>query len=123
MDRRTVYKCDKLSMEVLEVYTSASEADAAHGLPCGAVDSQCRKRRVGRTGYVFRFADDYDPNETFEGKYNRPVAVKDCITKAVAFFPTLTEAREELGFTRSAISSSMSREYLLHGRYVAMYAR
>lgn len=123
MDRRTVYKCDKLSMEVLEVYPSAREAEVAHGLSYGAVANQCQTRSVSRFGYVFRYADEYDPEETFEGKYNRPVAVKDCITKAVAFFPTLTEAREELGLTRSAISSSMSREYLLHGRYVAMYAR
>lgn len=120
---RRVFKCDKLTMEIIEAYPSAREAERANDLPCSSVYHAAGLRNVGYEGYVWRYEDDYDPHESFEGKCNRPVAIMDTKTKAVAVFETLKVATEKTGISYSILTTSMRKGYLAAKRYLVKYAR
>ena len=120
---RAVYKCDKLSMEVLETYASANEADRAHGLGYGHVANCAKRRTVSFGPYVWRYADDYDPAESFEGKKNRPVAMLDTATHAAAVFTSPSAAAKAVGVPSGDVCCSIARKWAVRGRYVFKYMR
>lgn len=120
---RKVYKCDKLSMEVLEEYPSASQAERENGLPHSAVSHAASKKMVSAGPFVWRYADGYDPDETFDGKMNRPMAALDIKTREVSTFPTRKDAAKALVVTERSISSAMCQRNYVLGRYAFKYAR
>ena len=120
---RTVYKCNKLSMEVIEVYQSAADAARAHGLDYDSVRKSCREHRVPRKDHVWRYAEDYDPDESFEGRQNRPVVVYDAVSKAVGFFSSTRDAANRLGVKMKTIEAARDKKRYLKNRFVVKYAR
>lgn len=120
---RTVYKCHKISMEVLEVYPSAADAARAYGMGHDSINKACRERRVTRKGYVWRYAEDYDPRESFEGRQNRPVVVYDAVSKAVGFYFSTREAANRLGVKMNTIEAARDNKRYLNNRLIVKYAR
>ena len=122
-DPRPVVKCDKLTMRIIETYQSAREAARVHGIPHGNISVPCSKKVVSKGSFVWRYADEYDPDESFEGKFNRPVAMYDSYSEAASIFDNLTEAAKSVGYSNAAVSNSMSAKTMLGNRYVFKYAR
>ena len=118
---RPVYRCDKLTMKVLDKYANYREAESDTGEY--SVYGSCRYRRVGPYRHVWRFADDYDPNETFEGKRNRPVACGNIETESIVFYENITQAADKLGLEKGAIVLAMKRGSIVNSRYRFKYAR
>lgn len=122
-EKKQVVKCDKYTMKVVGEYPSVPDAAKATGEDKSGIRAACIHRRVGWQGHVWRYADDYDPNETFENKSNRPVYVFDTVTKAVAAFDTLSAASRKTGLRYAVLSSSINRHWHAGGRFVVKYAR
>lgn len=118
---RPVYRCDKLTMKVLDKYANYREAESDMGEY--SVYGACNDRRVGPHKHVWRFADDYDPNETFEGKKNRPVVCGNIETEKIVFYENAAQAAEKLGVQRQTITIAIYRGSLVSGRYRFKYAR
>lgn len=121
--KRPVYKCDKLSMEVLEAYQSAMEAELANGLRVTSVAFHAKRKNVSSGPYVWRYADEYDPNESFEDRKNRPIACYDTMTKKAAVFLNLPEAARLTGLHHTTIVKAMSEGRLVKCRLLFKYAR
>lgn len=120
---RPVVKCDKLSMNVVAAYPSAMEAEKENGLKRSRVAQMCGKKSVSSGVHVYRYADEYDQNESFEGKFNRPVAMYDTWYGKVSFFTNTTVAAENIGCSNATVVSSMTRKALVARRYLLKYAR
>ena len=117
-----VYKCDKLSMEILAEYPSAAAAARDNGLDPTSLSQSVRAKRVSYGPYVYRHVKDYDPNETFEGKANRPVVCYDTETKRAVVFTGTDKAAAYLGVSSGSITGSMCHKARLFGRYVFKFA-
>lgn len=118
---RPVCRCDKVTMKIVKTYPSANTAVKAtgdHGIPIA-----CRLRQVSNGRYIWRFVDDYDPNESFEGKYNRPVICEDITNNKITFYDTLAKAEKALFLDRGSIGGTMKRGFKVLGRYRFRYAR
>ena len=120
---RPVVKCDKLTMEVLETYPSARAAERAYGILHGNIAVACSRKVVSKGRFVWRFADEYDPDESFDGKLNRPVAMYDSLSETASVFESLTEAAKSIGYSNPAIVTSMTSKTMLGNRYVFKYRR
>ena len=81
---KKVFECDKITMEIVRQWDSATDAEKELGF---FVAGSCCRKNVSKGKYVYRYEDDYDPNESFEGKHFRPVLVVDIATrKKQAFY-------------------------------------
>lgn len=120
---RPVVKCDKLSMNVVAAYPSAMEAEKENGLKRSRVAQMCGKKSVSSGVHVYRYADEYDQNESFEGKFNRPVAMYDSANESLSLFENLQKASKAVGVCPSTISASMTNRNMVCERYVFKYAR
>lgn len=120
---RAVYKCDKKTMRIVEKYPSASEAARRNKLNPTSLGHAARTLSVTPGPYVWRYAEDYDPNEKFEGKHNRPVAVYDSITRTLAVFNRIEDAARAVGTRDSYIITAMKNQTMYKSRYVFKYAR
>ena len=120
---RPVVKCDKLSMKVVSWYPSAWAAEVENGYGPSRVAQICEKKRVCAGKHVYRYADEYDPNETFEGKFNRPVAMYDGVNESLSLFESLEKAAKAIGYHQSTVSASMTNGTMVGRRYVFKYAR
>lgn len=123
MVRKAVVKCDKVTMNVLESYPSCTDASIASGESPFSISNMCRKRTVGIKGYVWRFADSMDPDESFEGKRNRPVIIGDYKSGTLRVFSTISEAAKVLGTSPSNVAHAIRSRSKLNDRYRARYAR
>lgn len=122
-DKRRVVMCSKLTMRVLAEYDSVEAAADANGVSRITMSGRCNARGVNKGEVVFRFADDYDPKETFIGKINRPVAVVDTKTKHAVYFCGMREAADALGIPKNDASRAINKSCLVLGRYLMCYAR
>ena len=120
---RKVYKCDKVTMKILDRYDSARAAERAEGVKYGYLHCALRTRAVGTKPYVFRYASDYDPFESFEGKYGRPILVLDVVDGKTYTFNTIDEAAKELLIAPSTVTTCLSRKIRALGCYKIEYAR
>ena len=121
--KRPVVKCDKLTMRTVETYESASEADRRNGLKKGTVANCCRLKKVGFDDFVWRFEDEYDPNETFEGCHNRPIVLRNVETGEVYAFGSSRKAARALMIPGVAILAAIKSKEPLLGKYEADFAR
>ena len=122
-NQRPVVKCDKLSMKIVAEYPSAWEAEKANGYGPAKVAQICEKKSVSHGKHVYRYADEYDPNETFEGKFNRPVAMYDAERESLLLYESLGEAAKAIGYNQSTVSASISNGTMVGKRFVFKYAR
>lgn len=123
-NQKAVYKCDKFDMSIVAKYPSATEACIQNGLRRARVSEIARDRLVDKGRYIYRYKNDYDPNESFEGKKNRPVLIGDfktgkkfaacCIQEAADFMPISISSMQH-----AVIDSDM----LICGRYKIKYLR
>ena len=120
---RPVVKCDKLSMKVVSWYPSAWAAEKENGYRPSKVAQICERKRVPAGKFVYRYADEYDPNETFEGKFNRPVAMYDGVNESLSLLESLEKAAKAIGYHQSTVSVSMTNGTMVGRRYVFKYAR
>lgn len=120
-DPRPVYRCDKVTMKILNTYPSVTDAIKTTGYK--GIYTSCQHRRVSSGRYVWRFVDDYDPNESFEGKHNRPVMCEDVKNNTTIIYDTLTKAEKALYLDRSVIENTLRKGSLTLGQYRFRYAR
>lgn len=120
---RKVAKCDKITMEVIEVYNSELEAAKANNKPLETIKDACRRKTVSIGKYVYRFRDEVDEKETYEGKRNRPVLVVDAETKKARVFLTRAEAAKALCYCDATVFDAIYKKKPLGGRYIIKYAR
>lgn len=118
-----VYKCDKLSMKVVAEYPSAAAAARDNGLSPTGVAHAAKNKEITYGPYIYRYVEDYDPNETFEGRNNRPIICYDTKTKMAVVFVGTDKAAAALGVDVKRISCSMHAKTRLLGRYVFKFAR
>lgn len=123
MNGRKVYKCDKVTMKILDRYDSIKDAAIAEGISYGMLVETLQCRAVGRRPYVFRYADDYDPFESFEGKRGRPVLMLDVVDGKVHTFNTLKDAADALLLDLSNVCKCMKKKAYVLGCYKLEYAR
>lgn len=121
--KRPVVKCDKLTMRTIETYESASEADRRNGLKKGTVANCCRLKKVGFDDFVWRFEDEYDQGESFEGCHNRPIVLRDVETGETYVFGSSRKAGDALKIPGVAIRTAIDTRQPLLGKYEANFAR
>lgn len=120
---RRIFKCDKITMEVLGEYGSILEAAKASGVPYDVAYSGCKRKSVGCYPFVFRYAEDYDPNESFEGKFIRPVTVMDVEKGECVTFYSPNDAACQLYTSKDTIFRAIKRKEVVLGCYLIKYAR
>ena len=123
MGKRKVLVCDKLTMEVVRTYESLSTAAAAERRCVANFHRTIANRRVGAGKYVYRLEEDYDPNETFEGKRHRPVTVADVKTGKKAVFLDKKKLAESIFASRKTVDLAIKDGHLVAGRFALRYAR
>lgn len=100
--RKAVYKIDPITLEILQEYPSAAEADRQNGYPESTVNQSCRlgSKKVTTRGYRWAYKQNYD-NGTFVAKRNRraPRAVKQFTLTGdlVKIWSTIKEAADSVG--------------------------
>ena len=92
MRQRAIVVADKVTMEVVGEYSTARDCASDMGMNDAVIIEIAKKRRLSRGPFIYRFAEDFDPNESFDGKYNRPVRVTDYRTGESMDFHELSEA-------------------------------
>lgn len=70
---RAVIEVDKATRRPLRAYGSVSEAARATGTPRTSLERVLRDRGMSSGPSYYRYADDFDPAEEFEGRRRRAV--------------------------------------------------
>ena len=70
---RAVVQVDKATRRPLRAYGSVSEAARAAGMPRTSLERILRGRGMTSGPSYYRYADDFDPGEGFEGRRKRAV--------------------------------------------------
>lgn len=120
-ESKRVYRCDKITMEVVEIYRNTT--DAQTGTEETHISGDCKARIVSKGRYVWRYEDDYDPNESFEGKRNRPVICGDYKKGRIFFFSSINVTSKALGLPKTTIFYAIKRNSKVENRYRFKYAR
>ena len=118
---KKVFECDKITMEIVRQWDSATDAEKELGF---FVAGSCCRKNVSKGKYVYRYEDDYDPNESFEGKHFRPVLVVDIATRKKQAFYSIEDAAKHLHYSVKAIQYSIvNRKPLGFWLYAVKYLR
>ena len=120
---RAVLMCDKVTMKVIRRFGSAKEAARKTGELRDSITRSCLKRHVSSGGIVWRYEDDYDPEETFEGKNNRPVEVSDTKDGTATVYCNINDAAYALAYCERFVNHAIRSGRLAGGRYLLSYAR
>lgn len=120
MKHRRVVVCDKITMEIIEELPMMKDAAEIYGFKMKAIHKACQKRQVLKGRYVFRYAEDYDKYESFEGRRNRPVKMF-LDGKAVMFY-SIEEAAKNLNYSKSHIEHALCDGREVGGNHIC-YAR
>lgn len=117
---RRVLEVDKITGAVVGEYRSACEADDSRGVQRTTTAHQCSARAIPKGRVCWRYADEYDACESYEGRKNRPVAVFiDGKLIGVACDP-LTLA-ERMGEGPCNVHQALHLGHRLQRRYVLRY--
>lgn len=121
---KAVYKVDKFDMSIVAEYPTARKASRENGLRQTRVSEIARDRLVDKGRYIYRYKTDYDPNESFEGKKNRPVLIGDFKTGQKFAACCIQEAAEFMPISISSIQHAvLDDDMLIWGRYKIKYLR
>ena len=120
-ESKRIYLCDKITMEIVEIYLSAYDARMVYGH--SSIHNSCVNRAVNGDRYVWRYEDDYDPNESFEGKYNRPIMCGDYEKGRIFFFNSMQVASQALGLHKNVIYDAIKKNVKVKNRYRFKFAR
>ena len=121
---RRVYRIHKISRRVEGEYASAAEAARALDLRPGLVDGTCRLRSLPHGDFYFRYADDFDPDESFAGKRFCPLVLTDVDTGRSRWFGDAVTCSEALSWSKARLYVCIreGRGSLLGGQYLVQYA-
>lgn len=126
MGRKTkmVLECDKITMKIHRIWHSAVDAEKELGLGKTTIVRRCIEKRTTKGKYVYRYMDDYDPKESFEGKYHRPVLAIRIRDRQTYAFYSLDEAAEYLNVGKTHVSTAItSGKPILYDMYLVKYLR
>lgn len=118
-----VYKVDKYSMQVVEVYFGTYDAAVANEKKPSFVAQVCIDKTLTRDRWFYRYEEDYDDGESFEGKLNRPVAVYDSKAKVAGLFPCAQAAAKAAGVATSTMTHAIKKKTVIRDRFIAKYLR
>lgn len=120
---RKVCKCDKLTMEVVAEYASIRECAERERMSHTTVEDNCLRRRVNRGRFVYRYAEDVDPLESFEGKSGRPVIAENLLTGESDGFYNVYEAAERFYVHPVTVRRHLASGEPLFREWAVRYAR
>lgn len=109
MKGHPILACDKITMRVVGRYPRIVDAAKAYGISPSTVRTSALDRRVMNDTVVFRFIDDYDPNETFEGKKNRPVVAIADGKDVIGTFYSAEAAAESLFISLATVRACIAK--------------
>lgn len=90
---RPVVLVKKTTREVVKRYQSIRGASRASGIHYDQIFDQCNRRGLGGGYLYWRYEDDFDPNESFEGvRKNRPVLAVNKMTGHWVWFDSMADA-------------------------------
>lgn len=120
---KAILMCDKITMKVIKRFDSAGEAAKRTGEIRESIGRSCLKKHVSSGAVVWRYEEDYDPEETFDGKHNRPVEVVDTKDGAKTVYCNIGDAAYALVYCERAVNHAIRKGKLVGGRYKLGYAR
>lgn len=120
---RTVVECDKITMEITGLWFSVAEAARCLGISRPCIQQRCRTKSVTPGKYVYRFLDDWDTDEQFEGKTNRPILIENVKNKNVHMFHDFHEAVDGMGYGITSLSISLNHNKLIDETFQVRYLR
>ena len=122
-EAHVVYKVDKYTMQVVEIYLGTQDAAIANEKRPSFIAQACAGKTLTRDRWFYRYEEDYDPCEPFDGKLNRPVAVYDAQDKVVGLFPCPAAAARAIGVSTSNITHAIRKKMVMRDRYIAKFLR
>lgn len=121
---RQVLKIHKRDRQVVDSYPTVTLAAEAAGMRRRRMEDLCMKRNLPAGSTYYRYADDFDPDESFEGKRNCPVELVDTITGDSLWFADQAGCATAACWSPTRVSSCIcsGSSSLLGDRYAARYA-
>lgn len=105
------YKIAKFDGSVIATYdnlsTAAKESDS--GLTYQAISLALKNQRLSTGLYFYRFADEYNGFESFEGKKHRPIFIKDIKTNQISWFESIIALSKVLFIPDWSIRTALSK--------------
>lgn len=112
-----VVKVDMMTGAVVRTYESAREAEADSGLSRNAVRHACEKRRVGNTGFFWRWEGDFDPCEDWSRNRTRPWMAVNARSGEVLWDSFGWHLAERIGASESAVHAAWHSGGTVGGRW------
>ena len=118
-----VLKIDKVSGGIVRSFETVKDAAADAGIRREQMSRHLKGKRLSPGMFYYRYADDYDPCETFEGRPNRPIAVTDTYTGETAYYGSASDVARKYIVTLSNVSYAIRHDNLVLGQYKMKWAR
>ena len=104
-------KISKFDGSVIATYdnlsTAAKESDS--GLTYQAISLALKNQRLSTGLYFYRFADEYNGFESFEGKKHRPIFIQDIKTNQISWFESILALSKALFIPYWSIRTALSK--------------
>lgn len=129
MPQKEIVKVSKLTGKIEKCFSTVTDAyiDAQNEgwnieYPSFLLSVKTKTCGGFRSLYLYRFKEDYEPHESYEGKKKRPVFVLDVLDGHKCYWYTsLLTASEALCVSESTVRSSIKKHTKILGRYIAYY--
>lgn len=106
---RAVVEVDKLTRRVNRRFKSASECAQATGIPWSSLIERLRRKGLGDGRFYYRYVEEFDPAERFEGQRGCPVMAVNERGEAIEAWPDSAIAAAEIGVTRRQLCQGIAR--------------
>lgn len=120
---RKVVAFNKATMDIVDVYNDAVECAEKNGIQVNSLHTILRNKSLMRGAVCFRYLDDFDVNESYEGKRYRPVVLTDTETGRRFCFYNASLASKALRVDPSSIYTSIVGGSKVLCRYTFDYYR
>lgn len=114
---RKVYKIDKYTWDIVDEYKSIHAAEKANNLSRWTISNGCHHRAVSKGRYVWRFVEDYEPNEDISGSNFEPCTVCDVKTGKTYIVPSSAEFARRLSLQPQIVSRAILSGALVLKRF------
>lgn len=112
---KPVVKVDKITGEILAEYKSISQA-ARCNIPISyyTIAGMCQRKSLGYQSFVFRYASDYNPNESYENRLvNVPIEL--FYKGRYRYVSNIADAAITVRCTRESISHAITDGNTIYG--------
>lgn len=105
------FKISKFDGSVIATYNNLSKAakESDSGLTYQAIGLALKHKRLSTGLYFYRFIDEYNGFESFEGKKHRPIFIKDIKTNQISWFESILALSKALFIPEWSIRTALSR--------------